>query len=95
VTLPKPHANCDSPAIEKESPALIVASEMGTKLDGLMWKKGWGKEAVILELEKIRAVTSGNGKRLVAPVTKTHRTIFEAFGLTDGHIKTYIAESLK
>jgi transposase len=72
--------------------ALIVASEIGTKLNELMWKKGWSKEAVILELEKIRAVTSGYGKRLVAPVTKTHRTIFEVFGLTDEHLKTYVAE---
>jgi aspartate 1-decarboxylase len=52
-----------------------------------MWKKGRSKDAVIKEMEKIRVVTSENGRRLVAPVTKTHRMIFEAFGLTDNSLK--------
>jgi hypothetical protein len=67
---------------------------MGTRLNALMWEKGWSKDAVIKEMEKIRVVTSKNGRRLVVPGTKTHRMIFEAFGLTDDSLKAYVADVL-
>jgi hypothetical protein len=42
-------------------------------------------------MEKIRLVTTGEGMRLMNPLTKTQRQILEAFGVEEKEIKEYIA----
>ena len=70
--------------------ALITAIEMANKLSELMKQKSMSKDAVISELEKIRVVTMSDGRRLMNPLTKTQRTIFEAFGLSQEDIINYV-----
>lgn len=70
--------------------ALIVVSRVQTVLGPLMREKSWSKPAVIRELDKIRVVTTADGSRLVNPLTKTQRTILEAFNLTQEDITNYI-----
>ena len=70
--------------------ALIVVIEMANKLSEFMRKKSMSKDAVISELEKIRVVIMSDGKRLMNPITKTQRTIFEIFGLSQDDLIEYI-----
>jgi transposase len=73
--------------------ALIAAIEMANKLSEFMKKKSMSKEAVISELEKIRVVIMSDGRRLMNPLTKTQRTIFETFGLSQDDLINYINNS--
>jgi transposase len=70
--------------------ALIAAIEMVNKLSEFMQKKSMSKDALIAELEKIKVVVMSDGRRLVNPLTKTQRTIFEEFGLSQNDIINYI-----
>jgi hypothetical protein len=70
--------------------ALIAAIEMANKLSDFIKKKSMSKEAVISELEKIRVVIMSDGRRLMNPITKTQRTIFETFGLSQDDLIKYI-----
>jgi transposase len=72
--------------------ALIAVSEVQAKLGVMMREKSWSKDSVIKELEKIRVVTASGGRRLMNPITKTQRLIFEAFGLNEEALKTYITK---
>jgi transposase len=74
--------------------SLAVITEMMTKLRPLMKKKGWSKDSVIRELEKIRIVTLTSGKTLMNPLTKAQRNIFHAFGIGDEKLKEYIAKDI-
>ena len=70
--------------------ALIAAIEMANRLSELMKEKSMSKDAVISELEKIRVVVMSDGRRLMNPLTKTQRTIFETFGLSQDDLINYV-----
>jgi hypothetical protein len=70
--------------------ALIAAIEMVNKLSEYMQKKSMSKDALISELEKIKVVVMSDGRRLMNPLTKTQRTIFQEFGLSQNDLINYI-----
>jgi transposase len=70
--------------------ALIVASQIGVKLERFMGRKSWSKDHVVAEMEKIRVVTGTGGVRLANPVTKTQRAIMEALGLKEDDLVAYV-----
>jgi transposase len=70
--------------------ALIAASEMTKKLLTLNRRKTMSKADVISELEKIKVIQTLDGKRLMNPITKTQRAIFEAFDLKENDLKAYV-----
>jgi transposase len=74
--------------------ALIVISELQTKLVKMMRKKSWTKDTVIKELEKIKVITASGNRRLMSPVTKTQRLILETFGLNEDDLKGYVLGSI-
>ena len=69
--------------------ALIAASEITNKLLIPNKRKKMSKNDVISELEKIKIILALDGKRLMNPITKTQRTIFEAFGLNENKLRAY------
>jgi hypothetical protein len=72
--------------------ALIVASEIGLKLGGLMAKRGWGQGELIRDLDKIRLVTAAGGQRLVSSLTRTQRGVLSAFDLDAEDLKAYVVK---
>jgi transposase len=70
--------------------ALIVALEIVNRLSVFMKDKSMSKDAVISELEKIKAVFTNDGRRLINPITKTQRTILELCGFSEDNLKSYI-----
>ena len=70
--------------------ALIAVSEMTNRLSCIMKKKSMSKDGLISELEKIKIIIMPDGKRLINPITKTQRTIFEACGLTTEDLRSYV-----
>jgi hypothetical protein len=70
--------------------ALIAASEMSNKLPNLDRRKAMSKATLISELEKIKVVQTSDGKRLMNPITKTQRAIFEVFDLNENDLKAYV-----
>jgi transposase len=76
--------------------ALILISEIGNKLRPLLQEKAWSKKGVIAELEKIKVLTSTSGKRrLMNPLTKTQRMIFQPFGLKESDLEIYVKTEAK
>jgi len=73
--------------------ALIAISELQTKLNKMMREKSWSKDTVIAELEKIKSVSASDGRRLMNPITKTQRQIFEAFSLSEDDLRAYVSTS--
>jgi transposase len=71
--------------------ALIVVSNIENILRNFMDERALSKKKIIDELEKIHVITTDNGNRLLNPITKTQRTIFESFGLTEEDLLAYIA----
>jgi transposase len=71
--------------------SLIIVSEILNKLGPLMKKRGWSKDSVFREMEKIRIVELSNGKRLMNQVTKSQRQILEAFGIGEDELRAYIS----
>ena len=69
--------------------ALIAVSELQVVLKKMMREKAWSKDSIIAELEKIKVVFASNGRRLMNPLTKTQRLIFEAFHLNEDDLRTY------
>jgi transposase len=69
--------------------SLIAASEMTNKLLSLDRRKAMSKNDVISELEKIKIIHTLDGKRLMNPITKTQRAIFEAFELNENNLRAY------
>jgi transposase len=77
--------------------ALIVASSMSEGLRGINAVGGHrklGKNAVVSELEKIKIVMMEDGSRLMNPLTKRQRVIYEAFGTNEDDLKSYAARCL-
>jgi len=70
--------------------ALIVALEMENKLSVYKEEKSMSKSALISELEKIKVVFMNDGKRLMNPITKTQRTIFEHCGISEDDLKSWV-----
>lgn len=70
--------------------SLIAVSQLQVKLMTLMREKSWSKDSVIAELEKIKIVKAGEGRRLINPITKTQRLILDEFGYTEADIKNYV-----
>jgi transposase len=70
--------------------ALIAVLELNNRLSAFMKEKSMSKDSVIYELEKIKVVFMSDGKRLLNPITKTQRTIFEACGLTEDDLKSFV-----
>jgi hypothetical protein len=76
--------------------ALIAASRMTEvigKVNSIAGHRRMSKEALILELEKIKIVSVANGRRIMAPLTKTQRELFAAFGADEEALNSYIANS--
>jgi len=73
--------------------ALIAVSRMANLLSDYMKEKSMSKNALISELEKIKIITISNGSRLMNPITKTQRAIFEICGLSEDDLKFYITSS--
>jgi len=71
--------------------ALIAALEMSNRLSVFMKEKSLCKNSLISELEKIKVVFMNDGRRLMNPVTKTQRTIFEACGFSEDDLLRYSA----
>lgn len=70
--------------------ALIAISKMSGLLTEFLKSKSMSKDGLISELEKIKLVTLSNQLRLMNPITKTQRTIFEACNLSETNLKAYI-----
>jgi hypothetical protein len=49
------------------------------------------KAGLFLELEKIKVFLMSDGCRLLNPLTKTQRAIFETCGLSEDALKQYVA----
>jgi hypothetical protein len=71
--------------------ALTAISEIQAKLRDMMKDRSWSKDSLIAELEKIKVVMASGGRRLLNPITKTQRLIFDAFGLTHDDLKHYVS----
>ena len=70
--------------------ALIAVSELQVRLKTMMREKSWSKDVIIAELEKIKVVSTSDGKRLMNPITKTQRLIFEPFALSEDDLRAYV-----
>jgi len=70
--------------------SLIVVSELSRRLGGFLRDRSMSKAGVFLELEKVKVVLMSDGNRLLNPLTKTQRTIFEACGLSEEDLKKYV-----
>ena len=70
--------------------ALIAVSKMANMLSPFMKTKSMSKDGLISELEKIKVVTMSDGTKLMNPITKTQRTIFEACNLSEDDLKAYV-----
>jgi len=70
--------------------ALIAALELENRLSAFKQIKSMSKTALISELEKIKVVFMNDGKRLMNPMTKTQRTIFEYSGMSEDDLKSWI-----
>ena len=70
--------------------SLIAVSKLTQQLSEFLKDNYSTKHSLIAELEKIKVVTLNNGTKLMNPVTKTQRTIFEAFSLTEDDLQRYI-----
>ena len=76
--------------------ALIADSEMSNKLkvfNETNKQQNLCKRGMVSELEKIRVLITPNGRRLMNPITKKQRELFEAFGVEETDLKTYILNS--
>ena len=73
--------------------ALIAASEMSNCLNVFneaSKQRTMSKRGLISELEKIRVFVTTDGRRLMNPLTKTQRELFEAFKASEADLNTYI-----
>jgi transposase len=75
--------------------ALIAVSEIQAKVGPAMKKskQSISKRGVLAEMDKIKVVDAGSGRRLMNPATKTQRDILEALSLTEERLKSYVAET--
>jgi transposase len=72
--------------------ALIVTSQINAKLCTFMREKTMDKDSLMAEMDKVKVVFASGGRRLMNPITKTQRIVYETFGLSEDDIKSYIAD---
>ena len=72
--------------------SLIIRSYMNNKLKEYMTSSGLPFPAVIKELRKLRFVTTSDGRKLLAPVTKKQRDILNACGFSDEDIPSWLSK---
>ena len=70
--------------------ALIAVSQMANHLSDYMKEKSLSKDGLLSQLEKIKVVLMTNGYRILNPITKTQRLIFDACGLDEDDLKNYV-----
>ncbi|MDR1052061.1 MAG: transposase [Deltaproteobacteria bacterium] len=73
--------------------SLIAVTEMMIKLRTIMRKKGWSKNSVFRDLEKIRIITTNSNKRLENHLTKRQRIILDTFNIGEKEIEAYLARA--
>ena len=71
--------------------ALIAVSELTHKLKDFKEKKSMSKDSIISELEKIKSISAAGNRRMMNPLTKKQREIFEAFGLNQNKLHSYVS----
>ena len=71
--------------------ALIAAMELEKKLSEYKQVHAISKSALISELEKIKVVFMVGGKRLMNPLTKKQRDIFELCGISEDDLKSFVS----
>ena len=74
--------------------ALIAASEISNRLNeynAASKQRTLSKRGLISELEKIRVYITPNGRRLMSPLTKTQRSLFDAFAVSQNDLNAYIS----
>ena len=74
--------------------ALIAISELANKLRGFMREKSMSKDSIISELEKIKSINVSGFIRMINPLTKKQREIFEFFNLQEGDLKSFITSKI-
>ncbi|MDR2699493.1 MAG: hypothetical protein LBC12_01525 [Nitrososphaerota archaeon] len=60
-------------------------------VEGFLKAMSLSKAGLFLELEKIKVFLMSDGCRLLNPLTKTQRAIFETCGLSEDALKQYVA----
>ena len=71
--------------------ALIAISELMNKLKEFKKKNPMSKKSIISELEKIKSISAAGNRRMMNPLTKKQRGIFEAFGLDQNKLQTFVS----
>jgi transposase len=72
--------------------SLIIRSFINNKLKEYTISKGLPFPAIIKELRKLRFVTTADGRKLLAPVTKKQRDILNACGYSDEDIPVWLSK---
>jgi hypothetical protein len=70
---------------------IIALSFIQDKLGATLRKKSLSKKGALAELDKLKVVEAGAGRRLVNPATKTQRDMLEALGLTEDELRAWVA----
>jgi transposase len=74
--------------------ALIATSRMTEamkEVNSMPGRRRMSKEALILELEKIKLVSIADRRLIMNPLTRTQRELFAAFGADEEALKSYIS----
>jgi transposase len=71
--------------------ALILRSCMQNKLRAYMDESGLTFSSVLKELRKMKYVHTYDGKKLLSPITKKQRDIFNAFGLSTDNLPAWLS----
>jgi transposase len=72
--------------------ALILRSFINNKLKDYMTTTGLPFPAIIKQMRKLRFVSTADGKKLLAPVTKKQRDILSACGYSDEDIPLWLSK---
>jgi transposase len=68
--------------------ALILRSYLMKKIKGSPDTKNLTLDKALIELRKIKAVTTGDTRRMLTPLTKLQRTVLEALGISSDKLLT-------
>jgi len=77
--------------------ALIAVSEVSNCLkefNGASKQRALSKRGLISELDKVRVFVTPDGRRLMNPLTKTQRELFDVFKISDDDLKAYLASGV-
>jgi transposase len=75
--------------------ALIAVSEIQAKVGPAMKKskQSVSKAGTLADMDKIKVVDAGSGRRLINPATKTQRDVLEALGLTEEDLRAHASQT--